>query len=189
MAHPVKLPSLAVAFTIAVVGVSCSDGGRDDVDTAAARPDAGVPHAAELEAAALDIVAFLRGAAPFDDVSLDDSVVLYVSPEGGGARTVFERGQLRDPAAWVVRSGGRSHALAPPPGLTTLTTSVGRHFNCLEYPLSSRFEALGQLPHVGVKLEPEAAESCLQTWNVTFVFDSAARPLRLVAAVYDQWEW
>jgi hypothetical protein len=32
-------------------------------------------------------------------------------------------------------------------------------------------------------------DSCLQVWNVTFVFDPKARPPRLVAAVYDQFEW
>jgi hypothetical protein len=32
-------------------------------------------------------------------------------------------------------------------------------------------------------------DSCLQTRNVTFVFDPNKKPPTLVAAVYDQWEW
>lgn len=112
-----------------------------------------------------------------------------VSPEGGGARTAFTREQLRHPSDWVVQSGRQRYAFAPPPGLAKLTTRLGRHFNCMEYPLSSRFAELAQLPHVGVKLEPDSIGSCLQSWNVTLVFDPAAGPPRLVAAVYDQWEW
>ncbi len=61
--------------------------------------------------------------------------------------------------------------------------------NCAEYPLSSRFPELARLPHVGTKLEPGDASSCLQTWNLTLVFDPNQRPPTLVAAVYDQWEW
>jgi hypothetical protein len=122
-------------------------------------------------------------------VRLADSVTLYLSPEGGGTRRAFAREQLRDPSSWRVASGGHAYAFAPPAGVTRLTARAGRHFNCREYPLSSRFPDLARLPHVGVKLEPERTESCLQTWNVTFVFDPAARPARLVAAVYDQWEW
>jgi hypothetical protein len=77
----------------------------------------------------------------------------------------------------------------PPHRLTKLTVKEGRHFNCLEYPLASRFPELAKLPHVGVKLEPDTARSCLQSWNATFVFDASAQSPRLVAAVYDQWEW
>ncbi|MDQ3949030.1 MAG: hypothetical protein M3282_01660, partial [Gemmatimonadota bacterium] len=70
-----------------------------------------------------------------------------------------------------------------------LTTRVGRHLNCAEYPLSSRFPELARLPHVGTKLDPGEGSSCLQTRNVTFVFDPDAKPPTLVAVVYDQWEW
>jgi hypothetical protein len=73
--------------------------------------------------------------------------------------------------------------------LTKLTAKEGRHFKCLEYPLASLFPDLAKLPHVGVKLEPDNAGSCLQTWNATFVFDASTKPARLVGAVYDQWEW
>ena len=146
-------------------------------------------HAAEVEAAARDVVAFLRGEAGFDRLHLADTVALVLSPEGGGTRTRLTREQLRDPARWSVTSGGRRYSFVPPPGLTKLTVRAGRHFACHEHPLASRDPELARLPHAGAKLEREGAESCLQTWNATFVFDPAARPARLVAAVYDQWEW
>ncbi|HEU4562872.1 MAG TPA: hypothetical protein VFS20_33890 [Longimicrobium sp.] len=146
-------------------------------------------HAAEYEAAARELVAFLRGQGGFERVSVADSVMLHVSPEGGGTRAVLTREQLRDPVSWRVASGRQTYSFVPPARATRLTVRAGSHFNCREYPLSSRFPGVARLPHVGVKLEPEGAESCLQTWNVTFVFDPAARPARLVAAVYDQWEW
>ena len=154
--------------------------------------DAASPHAsrtAELESAARELVAFLRGEAELDCVRLADSVTLHLSPKGSGARDVFTREQLRDRTSWRVTSGRQTYLWAPPSRATKLTVRAGRHFNCREYPLSSRFPDLARLPHVGVKLEPEGAESCLQAWNMTFVFDPAARPAQLVAAVYDQWEW
>ena len=188
-----KLPTPTAILAIFLATASCGESRREKVEAADRPPRtdssaAGIP-APELEASARDVVAFLRGAAPFESVRLADSVALYVSPEGGGARATFDRERLRSPASWVVRSGQQRYAFVPPAGLTKLTTRVGRHFDCLEYALSSRFPALAPLPHVGVKLEPESGGSCLQSWNVTFVFDSAARPPRLVAAVYDQWEW
>ena len=72
--------------------------------------------------------------------------------------------------------------------MTKLTTKVGRHFNCIEQSLATKAPLLAQLRHVGTLLELPNRTSCLQTWNVTFVFDSTDVP-RLVAAVYDQWEW
>jgi hypothetical protein len=72
---------------------------------------------------------------------------------------------------------------------TRMTTRPGRHFNCHEYPLGSRFPHLATLPHVGVKLEPDRPASCLESWNATFVFDTSAGRPQLIAAVYDQWEW
>ena len=143
---------------------------------------------ATLDSSARRVVEFLRGKASFEQIALSDTVTLFVSPEGGGGRTTFARDQLRQPSAWRVRSGGRVISLAPPAGLTRLTTKVGRHFNCAEQSLASKFPRLAQRPHVGTVLAPENASSCLQTWNVTFVFDTGSRP-RLVAAVYDQWEW
>ena len=141
-----------------------------------------------LDSAAKAIVAFLQGKRAFDAISLADTVILYLSPEGGGTRATFTRDSLRAPARWTVQSGARKYSLVPPTW-TRMTTRPGRHFNCHEYPLMSRFPHLGMQPHVGVKLEPGTTGSCLQTWNTTFVFDTTAGPPRLVAAVYDQWEW
>jgi hypothetical protein len=72
--------------------------------------------------------------------------------------------------------------------MSKLTTKVGRHLNCREQPLAAKFPQLAHLPHVGTMLQPENFGSCLQTWNMTFVFDTSTRP-RLVAVAYDQWEW
>jgi hypothetical protein len=143
---------------------------------------------ATLDSAARRVVDFLRGKLPFDQIALGDTVTLYASPEGGSGRATFRREQLRRPSAWVVRSGRRDLSLAPPARTTRLTTKVGRQLNCREQPLATKFPQLAPLPHVGTMLQPENARSCLQSWNMTLVFDTSARP-RLVAAVYDQWEW
>ena len=145
-----------------------------------------------LERAAKEIVGFLRGEISFENIEsrLADTVVLHLSPEGGGTAAAFIRGQLREPSSWVLRAGSRTYSFVPPQRLSKLTAKAGSHFNCLEYPLASRFRELAALPHVGVKLEPDSSTSCLETWNATFIFnDSGAKPPRLVAAVYDQWEW
>ena len=142
-----------------------------------------------LERAAREIVAFLNGEVGFEKISLADTVVLYLSPEGGGTRASFARENLSTPSRWVIRSGRQSYSFVPPRTLTKMTVKAGRHFNCAEYGLASRFSDLATLPHVGVKLEPETSSSCLQSWNATFVFDTIERSPRLVAAVYDQWEW
>jgi hypothetical protein len=185
----------AVTATLVIwfVVASCSGDGREGPEAVQSRSvdTVSLDHhrATELDEAAKEVVAFLQGEVGIDRIRLADTVVLYVSPEGGGTRAVFKREQLRHPSNWRVESGRQSYAFAPPPGMTKLTTRVGRHFNCMEYPLSSRFPELARLPHVGAKLEPERVDSCLQTWNVTLVFDAAEGPPRLVAAVYDQWEW
>ncbi|HMG19522.1 MAG TPA: hypothetical protein VK573_12410 [Gemmatimonadales bacterium] len=188
-----RISTLTATLAILLLVASCGRDRRGDAEAVRGRSaDSGsldVDRAVELDAAANDVVAFLRGQVGFDRIRLADTVVLYVSPEGGGARAAFKREQLRHPSNWVVRSGRPTYVFAPRPGLAKVTTRVGRHFNCLEYPLSSRFAELARLPHVGVKLEPERAASCLQSWNVTLVFDATARPPHLVAAVYDQWEW
>lgn len=150
----------------------------------------GAHRPAELDDAAKQVIGFLRGEVGFDRIRLADTVALYVSPEGGGTRTAIKRELLRDRSNWKVRGpGGGLRSLVPPNGMSKLTTRVGRHLNCFEYPLSSRFAELAQLPHVGTKLEPADASSCLQTRNLTLVFDPNERPPTLVAAVYDQWEW
>jgi hypothetical protein len=40
-----------------------------------------------------------------------------------------------------------------------------------------------------VRLQPDGAQSCLQSWNATFVFDTAGGSPRLIGVIYDQWEW
>jgi hypothetical protein len=150
----------------------------------------GAHRPAELDEAAKQIIGFLRGEVGFERIRLADTVTFYVSPEGGGTSATIKRELLRDRSNWKVPGRGRAvYSLVPPSGTTKLTTRVGRHLNCQEYPLSSRFPNLAQLPHVGTKLEPTDASSCLQTRNLTLVFDPNERPPTLVAAVYDQWEW
>ena len=144
--------------------------------------------AIKLDSAARRIVEFLRGNARLAEIDLSDSVLLAVSPEGGGGRATFSRAQLRRASAWRVKSRDRVFALAPPSGMTRLTTSVGHHYDCTEQRLAAKFPQLARLPHVGTMLEPASRSSCLQTWNMTFVFDTIGPP-RLVAALYDQWEW
>lgn len=145
---------------------------------------------AELEDAAREIVLFLRGEGRLSGGRLADTVTLYLSPEGGGGAEVLPREQLQDPVGWRIEApDGYVHLLAPPPGATVLTARAGVHFNCLEYSLSTRSAELALLPHVGVKLEPAESASCLQTWNMTFVFDPEIDRPTLIAAVYDQWEW
>jgi hypothetical protein len=38
-------------------------------------------------------------------------------------------------------------------------------------------------------LRPPGSTSCLQTWNLTLVFEPGSDPPLLVVAVSDQWEW
>jgi hypothetical protein len=171
-------------------GAQASDSAGRSVSAPASEARLGAHTAAELDTAARRVVAFLRGETPADSIRLADTVTLYVAPEGGGTRTPFTRAHLRDRSNWRVPGLGRAvYSLAPPAASTKLTTRVGRHLNCMEYPLSSRFAQLARLPHVGAKLEPPGASSCLQTWNLTVVFDPTRKPPTLVAAVYDQWEW
>jgi hypothetical protein len=102
-----------------------------------------------------------------------------------------ERELLRQPSNWTVRSETLRYAysFAPTRRTSELTTVVGRHLNCFDYALSTRFENLARLPHVGTMLLPKDFDSCLQSRNLTLVFDPKLKPPTLVAAVYDQWEW
>ena len=137
-----------------------------------------VPHVEHL-------IGFLRGEETLRPGALADSVTLYVAPEGGGEAVTVPAAALDDPAAW--RVGG--HDLVPPADYRERTTSPGLHWNCRPTGLDTRYPELAGSPHAGVKLEPEGASSCLQTWNATFVFDGNAERPRLMAVVYDQWEW
>lgn len=150
----------------------------------------GVHQPSELVEAATEVIRFLRGEVAFDRIQVADTVTLYLGPEEGGTRSKVTRETLRNPSNWKVSSPGlRSvYSFAPPKGRAILTTSVGRHFHCGEHQLSSIFEELAQLPHVGTMLKYGTA-SCLQTWNLTIVFDPDEKPPKVIAAVYDQYEW
>ena len=148
---------------------------------------------AALERAANQVVSFLSGKAKFEDLSLADTVQLLLPAEGAGKSTGTSvrvpRSALRAPDAWSIRAGTQSFSFVPPERLTRVTTRAGTHFNCQEVDLASRAPALATRPHVGVRYEPREPTSCLETWNATFVFDTSAATPRLVAALYDQWEW
>jgi hypothetical protein len=143
-----------------------------------------------LDSSARSVLAFLRDSLPFERLALAESITFYVAPEGGAGRSTVARAALRQPSAWVVESRGRRFSLVPPRMPSPqITTMVGRHLNCRETDVSTRVPALAGTPHVGTMLRPQGSESCLQTWNVTFVFDTTRGLPRLAAAVYDQWEW
>ena len=170
------------------------DGAKDsarasDTSNAAGAATGTPPADSALDRAARQAVGFLRGEVPADSLALADTVELRAAPEGGGAARRVPRQALAERAAWAVEIGGRRVALAPPAGYSAVSTSVGRHFNCQEQDLASRAPDLAARPHVGVRLQPDSAASCLQSWNSTFVFDTTAGGLRLTAVLYDQWEW
>ncbi len=141
-------------------------------------------------AAAETVIDFLRGEAGFDALNLSDTVTFHLPREGGGGTVKVPSGDLRDRAGWRIRSdGGPTYVLVPPAGSSRLETRYGRHLRCFEYALEYEFPALARLPHVGTRLDPPDAASCLQSWNLTLVFQADTLPPRLAAVVYDQWEW
>ena len=172
-------------------------GGGPAASDAGDTPQHGVPLGVhrphDLLAAATDVVRFLRGELGSGRIRLADTVTLQLGPEGGGVRRRIGREALRNRSNWSVRSGslrngkGTTYSLIPPEGRAELTAVVGRHLNCREYPLSSISEELASLPHVGTTLA--YGTGCLQTWNLTLVFDPDKKPPIVVAAVYDQFEW
>ncbi len=141
---------------------------------------AGMHRPAELTAAAEAIIGFLRGTQPFDSTLYADTVALHLSDGGGATSRIVARDALRSPEGWSVGT----YSFAPPAGNAELTTRVGRHLNCQESALSGPY---ARHPHVGTMLR--YGESCLQTRNLTLVFDPDRRSPTLIAAVYDQWEW
>jgi hypothetical protein len=188
MTRPSSHPCSRLASAAAVVVVlACGEG--PPADSARAAPPDTARASARLDSAARRIVGFLQGSLPFDSIAVADSVELRVSREGGGGTAVAHREELRDRARWAVRSERARYRFVPRAESTKLSTRVGRHLNCMEYDLATRAPDLASMPHVGTKLEPPNADSCIQTWNVTFVFDTTAGVPRLVAAVYDQFEW
>jgi hypothetical protein len=200
--------TLACSFVVA----SCdsevpraSDQTASAVDTASARvstpagtPDTvplGVHRPEELVEAAQAVIAFLRGEAGFERIRVADTVTLYLAPEAGGARRTLSRAELRNRSNWSVRmrslrrnAPGHVYSFVPHRAKAELETRVGRHLNCREYPLSSRYPELARFPHVGTTLV-YSTQSCLNTSNLTLVFDPNEKPPTLIAAVYDQWEW
>lgn len=141
-------------------------------------------------AAARTVIDFLRGDADGRALALADTVTFHLAPEGGGGTRKVAASELRDRAEWRIRGDwGQMYPLVPPAGLSRLTTRFGSHLKCFEYPLARDFPELARLPHVGTRLEPEHMTSCLQTWNLTLVFQADTLPATLTAVVYDQWEW
>jgi hypothetical protein len=136
-------------------------------------------------------VGFLRGEVSFSRIRLADTVTLHLGREEGGTRRAVARDLLRDPSNWSVPSPSlrMTYAFVPPRSLTVLTTRLGRHLNCMDYALSATSPELAALPHVGTTLKPPEFGSCLQTWNLTVVFDAERKPPTVVAAIYDQPEW
>ena len=181
------MKQIAFRLSVAVVlfTASCQKPSRPVKDASADSTTVQFYREDELVDAATKIVGFLRAEAPFHPDVFSDTVTLYIAPEGGGATRKVARELLRDPANWRVGN----YTLTPPLKSTKLLTRVGRHLNCRDFPLSTRYPQLARLPHVGTMLEPPGGGSCLQTWNLTLVFGTEASTPKLVAAVYDQWEW
>ena len=164
---------------------------RGGSDTTAAAIGSAAPAVQDsaLRSAAEGIVAFLRGAAAYESLSVADTVEFAVPTEGGGTRQRMSREALRDRQAWTVRANSQQYSFVPAANFTEMTVAPGRHFNCHEGPLSARVPEFAESPHVGIRLEPPEVASCLQGWNATFVFDTSSGHPRLTAAIYDQWEW
>jgi hypothetical protein len=163
---------------VAAMATACRPAASDDASTNS------------IETAASNVARFLTGHTRFSDIDLADSVDLYIAPEGGGGHARLAREHLSDPKAWKVASAPAPERSFVPNGLRTrVITEVGKYMNCQPSPIGTRFPQLAKLPHVGVRLEPPRVKSCLQTWNATFFFDTTAGRPRLVAAVYDQFEW
>ena len=144
---------------------------------------------AELERAARSVVRFLRTGSSFDSLLLADTVELRVAPEGGGASRRVARQALRDRYAWTIGDGNRRVVLVPPVGHAAIDFAVGQHYRCQVQDLARSAQDWAARPHVGVRQQPDSAASCLQSWNATFVFDTAAGDPRLTGVLYDQWEW
>jgi hypothetical protein len=179
----------------AVLLCACADSDTPEAGQPAPLDSAGVQTAAPDSAAPLRletdrIIGFLSGQAPFDSITVADSVTLYMNPEGTVIQRTLTREQLRDTMNWSLQWGRGTYRISPPKPPAVVQTRVGHHFRCQgEVDLGAMIPQLAAQPHVGVRVDPPGADSCLQIWFSTFVFDtSTARP-RLVAVVYDQFEW
>lgn len=183
-----RLGRRVTRLQLAAVLLAC--GGQDPAPEpqSDALPDSAMGSAHEyayLEDEVRHLVEFLRGNAQLRSTALADTVTFYIAPEGGGEQRSVSAGELQTVAAW--RLG--PYSLVPAAGLSDLRMTPGLHSNCFAMPLETRFPELARDPHVGVRLARPEAESCLQTWNATFVFNDDAEAPRLTAVVYDQWEW
>jgi hypothetical protein len=196
-AHP--LPSALLLWVLGLAACNRDDvpPNRDSAQAAASTVSSssdtqllGAHRPVELVEAATTVVGLLRGEVEIERIRLADTVSLYLGREEGGTRNDLERERLRDPSNWSVLSDGlrRVYSFVPPARPAKLTTRVGRHLDCLDYPLSSTFPELARFPHVGTTLM-YGTERCLQSWNLTFVFDPDRTPATVIAVVYDQWEW
>ena len=166
-----------VVVTLSVAGC----GGKAEPELESQAPNA------ELDRSARRIVTFLQGEGSIDDIPMAETVTLHL---GGLAKRTVASNELGELANWMVSdSAGNSYSFLPQEGLSSLTTRTGSHFNCLEYELSSLVPELADMPHVGTMLNPSALESCLESWNMTMVFDPQKEPPALVAVVHDRWEW
>jgi hypothetical protein len=168
-------------------------------DSCAEHKSAGDAQDDALTRAAERLVAFLRGEAELSEIRLARTVTLRLAT---GDEATFQGRELRDPHAWKVTSEGFSmtyrfvptlcyESIEPCSESVSPRLAVGKHFQCLEYSLGD-FAAprFAHLPHVGAMLMPSSdSSSCLDSWNVTFIFDPDLTPPTLIAAVYDQWEW
>ncbi|HUE84440.1 MAG TPA: hypothetical protein VMO26_00015 [Vicinamibacterales bacterium] len=140
---------------------------------------------AYLEDEVQHLLEFLRGTAPLREGLLADTVALYIAPDGGGEKVSMAASVLGSPSAWRVAS----YSLTPPEDYGHATITPGLHFNCQPVNLETLYPELARFPHVGVRLAIDEGATCLQTWNLTFVFNEDAEAPRLTAVVYDQWEW
>jgi hypothetical protein len=195
-----KLSLAAATLAATVVLAACGEGLDErtfEISDDAVQPVRSPParlseteHEGAFVAAAETVIDFLRGDAGFNALRLSDTVTFHLAPQGGGGVAKASATDLRDRAAWRIPGpAGHSYDLLPPAGLSRLTTHFRRHVRCFEYDLEDEFPELAPMPHVGARLEPADMMSCLQTWNLTLVFEADAMPPRLNAVVYDQWEW
>jgi hypothetical protein len=185
--------SASRVLLMASVSSGCTGPGQDGVpaDSDMSQPaPTSVSRDGAFMAAAEMVIEFLQGGVEFGALSLSDTVTLYLAPESGGGVAKAAASHLRDRSSWRIPShGGQTYVLVPPASLSGLTTRFGRHMKCFEYDLAKEFPELARFPHVGTRLEPNDFTSCLQTWNLTLVFEAHTLPPKLAALVYDQWEW
>jgi hypothetical protein len=161
-----------------------------EVTPPAAKATSDPAHDPELVHAAERVIRFLQGEVPFGELRLADTVTLRLSPEGGGAQASLPRESLYYRADWVVPTYYGHQSLIPPLSLPHLRARSGVHFKCFEYQLASVAPDLARLPHVGIRLAPHDDDvNCLQTWNMTLIFEANHGSPVLVGALYDQWEW